>query len=121
MATNNFTAEFAENYEQKCLCVLVLDVSGSMNEIVDGSNAVSTGKTIYVDGKQYNVVTGGVSKLDGLNDGLRSFYSEIAKSLASDKCEINHDEKINILYECFKKEPENFVVEKQNSIFAKTD
>lgn len=78
MATNNFTAEFAENYEQKCLCVLVLDVSGSMNEIVDGSNAVSTGKTIYVDGKQYNVVTGGISKLDGLNDGLRSFYSEIA-------------------------------------------
>lgn len=78
MGTNNFTAEFAENYEQKCLCVLVLDVSGSMNEIVDGSNTVATGKTVYVDGKQYNVVTGGVSKLDGLNEGLRSFYTEIA-------------------------------------------
>ena len=52
MATNNFSAEFAENYEQKCLCVLVLDVSGSMNEIVDDSNVVSTGRTIYVDGKQ---------------------------------------------------------------------
>ena len=78
MAKNDFHAEFAENYEQKCLCVLVLDISGSMNEIVDDSNAVSTGKTIYMDGKQYNIVTGGVSKLDGLNDGLRSFYSEIA-------------------------------------------
>lgn len=78
MATNNFAAEFAANYEQKCLCVLVLDVSGSMNEIVDDSNVVSTGRTIYVDGKQYNVVTGGVSKLDGLNEGLQSFYREIA-------------------------------------------
>ena len=30
MAKNDFMAESAENYEQKCLCVLVLDVSGSM-------------------------------------------------------------------------------------------
>ena len=30
MAKNDFSAESAENYEQKCLCVLVLDVSGSM-------------------------------------------------------------------------------------------
>lgn len=30
MAKNDFSAEAAENYEQKCLCVLVLDVSGSM-------------------------------------------------------------------------------------------
>ena len=31
MAKNDFSAEAAENYEQKCLCVLVLDVSGSMS------------------------------------------------------------------------------------------
>lgn len=30
MAKNDFSAETAENYEQKCLCVLLLDVSGSM-------------------------------------------------------------------------------------------
>lgn len=30
MAKNDFSAESAENYEQKCLCVLLLDVSGSM-------------------------------------------------------------------------------------------
>lgn len=30
MAKNDFSAESATNYEQKCLCVLVLDVSGSM-------------------------------------------------------------------------------------------
>ena len=31
MAKNDFSAEAAENYEQKCLCVLVLDVTGSMS------------------------------------------------------------------------------------------
>lgn len=40
MAKINFSAEVAENYEQKCLCVLVLDISGSMNEIVNESNIV---------------------------------------------------------------------------------
>lgn len=77
MAKNDFSAEVAENYEQKCLCVLVLDISGSMNEIVDESNMVSTGRTAFIDGKTYNVVEGGISKLDNLNDGLRSFYNEI--------------------------------------------
>ena len=31
VAKNDFSEESACNYEQKCLCVLVLDVSGSMN------------------------------------------------------------------------------------------
>jgi uncharacterized protein YegL len=30
MAFNDFTAEMPENFEQKCLCILVLDTSGSM-------------------------------------------------------------------------------------------
>ena len=77
MARNDFSAEVAENYEQKCLCVLVLDVSGSMNEIVDNTGTVETGKTIFVDGKTYNIVEGGVSKLDNLNEGLKAFYEEI--------------------------------------------
>lgn len=49
MAKNDFSAEVAENYEQKCLCVLVLDVSGSM-----------MGKPIQE-----------------LNKGLNDFYQEI--------------------------------------------
>ena len=77
MAKNDFSSEVAENYEQKCLCVLVLDLSGSMNEIVDDSTAVATGQTIYVDGKNYNIVTGGISKLDNLIEGLQSFYTDI--------------------------------------------
>lgn len=77
MAKNDFSAESAENFEQKCLCVLVLDVSGSMREIVDKSNIKYTGEKVYMDGKQYNLVTGGVTKLDLLNEGLRNFYNEI--------------------------------------------
>ena len=77
MAKNDFSSEVAENYEQKCLYVLVLDLSGSMNEIVDDSTAVATGQTIYVDGKNYNIVTGGISKLDNLVEGLQSFYTDI--------------------------------------------
>ena len=77
MAKNDFSAESAENYEQKCLCVLVLDVSGSMREIVDGSNMTYTGEKVYMDGKEYNLVTGGITKLDLLNKGLKDFYNEI--------------------------------------------
>ena len=77
MAKNDFSAESAENFEQKCLCVLVLDISGSMREIVDKSNMIYTGEKVYMDGKEYDLVTGGISKLDLLNQGLKDFYSEI--------------------------------------------
>ena len=50
MAKNDFNSEVAENYEQKCLCVLVLDVSGSM----------------------------GGSPIQELNKGLQDFYEEIS-------------------------------------------
>jgi len=49
MAKNDFSAESADNFEQKCLCVLVLDVSGSM----DGA------------------------PIKELNKGLQDFYKEI--------------------------------------------
>jgi len=90
MAKNDFSAESAENFEQKCLCVLVLDVSGSMREIVDKSNMKYTGEKVYMDGKQYNLVTGGVSKLDLLNEGLRNFYNEIcADETTSQRLELS--------------------------------
>lgn len=50
MAKNDFSAEVAENYEQKCLCVLVLDVSGSMSG----------------------------EPIQELNKGLQDFYEEIS-------------------------------------------
>ena len=51
MAKNDFMAESAENYEQKCLCLLVLDVSGSMRG----------------------------EPINELNKGLRDFYKEISE------------------------------------------
>lgn len=51
MAKNDFSAEAAENYEQKCLRVLVLDVSGSMSG----------------------------EPIQELNKGLQDFYQEIDK------------------------------------------
>lgn len=51
MAKNDFTAEAALNYEQKCLCVLVLDVSGSMRG----------------------------EPIKALNEGLKDFYEDIYK------------------------------------------
>ena len=78
MANNDFSTEVAENYEPKCFCVLVLDISGSMNEIIENtSETTQTGQTIFVDGKTYNVVNGGTSKLDNLNKSLKQFYDNI--------------------------------------------
>ncbi len=62
MARNDFSAESAENFEQKCLCVLVLDVSGSMR-----------GEPI----KQ-------------LNNGLQEFYNEVVEDeTASQRLEVS--------------------------------
>ena len=80
MGKSDFSAESAENFEQKCLCVLVLDVSYSMQEIVDDSNIQYTGETVYKDGKQYNIVTGGIAKIDLVNEGLKAFYNEICEN-----------------------------------------
>ncbi|GMK41946.1 hypothetical protein PCCS19_50050 [Paenibacillus sp. CCS19] len=42
---------------------LVLDVSGSMRDIIAGE-VVSTGQTVMIEGQLRNIVTGGTSKLD---------------------------------------------------------
>ena len=62
MAKNDFSAESAENFEQKCLCVLVLDVSGSMR-----------GEPIRE-----------------LNNGLQEFYNQVVKDeTASQRLEVS--------------------------------
>lgn len=55
MAKNDFSAAAAENYEQKCLCVLVLDVSGSMRG----------------------------TPIEELNKGLKDFYEEISSDVTT--------------------------------------
>lgn len=56
-----------------CLC---LDTSGSMGRVVRGETT-STGKKVYKDGKMWNVVTGGVTAIDDLNEGIKEFYEAI--------------------------------------------
>lgn len=56
-----------------CLC---LDTSGSMGRIVRGETK-STGKTVYNDGQMWNIVTGGISAINDLNDGLNQFFEAI--------------------------------------------
>lgn len=51
--------------------VLLLDVSGSMNEVVDPENARGTGQTFESDGQTWERVEGGVSKMEILNDAVR--------------------------------------------------
>lgn len=55
-----------------CLC---LDTSGSMGA-VDGE-CIETGETIYEDGKMWNIVTGGTSRIDELKNGVEEFYEAI--------------------------------------------
>ena len=55
--------EIASNPEQRCPCVLLLDTSGSMGEIVQNSGK-PLGYTIQQDGQTYNAVSGGTSRID---------------------------------------------------------
>lgn len=75
MAKNDFSAETAVNYEQKCLCVLVLDVSGSMR-----------GEPIRA-----------------LNEGLQAFYQDIydddTKSQRIEISIISFNEVVKVLQE----------------------
>lgn len=56
-----------------CLC---LDTSGSMARVVSGE-VKETGEQFYQDGRMWNLVTGGISALDELCDGVKTFYEEI--------------------------------------------
>lgn len=55
-----------------CLC---LDTSGSMGA-VEG-DYIETGETIYEDGRTWNLVTGGTSRIDELQKGVEAFYEAI--------------------------------------------
>lgn len=56
-----------------CLC---LDTSGSMDRIIRGETK-ATGQTVYRDGKEWNVVTGGVSAINDLTAGVKTFLDEL--------------------------------------------
>jgi uncharacterized protein YegL len=79
----------ATNPEPRCACVLLLDTSGSMLTVVAGSSR-DLGYMFERDGKTYNAVEGGTTRLDLMNNGLKILKDELAAdSLASQRCEIS--------------------------------
>jgi uncharacterized protein YegL len=57
---------------------LLLDVSGSMNEVVDPENIRRTGQTFENDGQTWELVEGGTSKIQILNDAVRKMFDSFA-------------------------------------------
>jgi uncharacterized protein YegL len=57
---------------------LLLDVSGSMNEVVDPENVRRTGQTFANDGQTRELVEGGTSKIQILNDAVRRMVDSFA-------------------------------------------
>jgi uncharacterized protein YegL len=81
--------ELATNPEPRCPCVLLLDVSGSMGEIVSNSGN-DLGYTIQQDGQTYRAVSGGVSRIDLLNEGLRAYHTDVTTDpLAAQRVEVS--------------------------------
>jgi uncharacterized protein YegL len=79
----------ATNPEPRCPCVLLLDVSASMAEIVDNAGQ-DLGYNVQQDGKTYRAVSGGVTRLDLLNEGLRAYHTELmGDSLAAQRVEVS--------------------------------
>jgi uncharacterized protein YegL len=79
----------ASNPEPRCPCVLLVDTSGSMAEIVANAGA-DTGQTVFQDGKNYRVVSGGTTRIDLVNDGLRAYQADLLKDdLAPQRVEVS--------------------------------
>lgn len=57
-----------------CLC---LDTSTSMGAIIDPENTRETGQTFFGDGQEWTVVEGGTSRIQKLQEGIKSFYEAI--------------------------------------------
>lgn len=79
----------ATNPEPRCPCVLLLDVSGSMGEVV-GEPGRDLGYTVQQDGKTYRAVSGGVTKMDKVNEGLRAYHADLMSDpLAAQRVEVS--------------------------------
>ena len=57
---------------------LLLDVSGSMNEVIDPESVRRTGQTVENDGQTWELVEGGTSKIQILNDAVRRMVDSFA-------------------------------------------
>lgn len=64
--------------------LLLLDVSGSMGEIIDDRGIIDTGRTEFVDGKLYRVVEGGTARIQILNECCRKMIDTFVAEARSE-------------------------------------
>jgi len=57
---------------------LLLDVSGSMNEVVDPENVRRTGQTVVSDGQTWELVEGGTAKIQIMNEAVKNMIEAFA-------------------------------------------
>ena len=69
-----------------CFCI---DTSDSMSVIVEGfENIKSTGKKVFTDQREYEVVEGGITLMDKIHEGIKNFYDAVIDDdMACDSCE----------------------------------
>lgn len=58
--------------------IFLIDVSGSMGEVIDETGMRSTGRTCFVDGKLYNIVEGGVTRINVVNKCCSEMIQDFA-------------------------------------------
>ena len=56
---------------------LLIDVSGSMNIVIDPENTRPTGQTAFIDGQHVAFVEGGTSKIQLLNDAVSKMIESL--------------------------------------------
>jgi uncharacterized protein YegL len=70
MALKRFDpSKFTTSKAKPLPVILLLDVSGSMGEVMDGSYE-RTGQTVFDDGQSWEIVKGGLSRIDVLNQAV---------------------------------------------------
>ncbi len=83
------SVELATNPEPRCPCVLLIDVSGSMSEVV-GDPGKDLGYTVQQDGQTYRAVSGGTTRIDKVNEGLKAYQADLlTDSLAMQRVEVS--------------------------------
>lgn len=101
MDTNNLLRiqELINNPTPRVPICLCLDTSGSMGA-VEGE-CVRTGETVYEDGKMWNIVTGGTSRIDELQKGVEQFYKAIGEDevavYSAEICVVTFNDKANCI------------------------
>lgn len=61
--------------------VLCLDISNSMQVVVDNTNFVKTGEGINEAGKKVNIGHGGITRLDKLKEALSQLYNTLSEEI----------------------------------------